>query len=203
MECEEDETGSELAGLYVRLSNELGAGFRGMDPNDSRRAPIAMLILHFATQNLSVAEIESAVRSAFGLPNNEVLVRHKDSETTGPLRLAPRRYGPQQSKDGPMRNILIAGAVAAVFAASPISAQLLTDSTTPSAKSGAAMDSNSGPSQKMAPQSPSSGASGSSNGEGSSAPPTVADPDAAKSDSGKMHPDNPASPSDSGGQTSK
>ena len=32
MECEEDETGSELVGLYVRLRNELGADFSGMDP---------------------------------------------------------------------------------------------------------------------------------------------------------------------------
>ena len=32
MECEEDETGSELVELYVRLRNELGADFSGMDP---------------------------------------------------------------------------------------------------------------------------------------------------------------------------
>ena len=51
----------------------------------SRRAPIAMLILHFATQYLSVAEIESAVRSALGLPKNEVLVRHKDSVRSAAL----------------------------------------------------------------------------------------------------------------------
>ena len=191
MECEEDETGSELVELYVRLRNELGADFRGMDPIDSRRAPIAMLILHFATQNLSIAEIESAVRSALGLPNNEVFVRHKDSETTGPLRLAPRPLWAPAIKGWTDEKYSHSRAVAAFFASSPTSAQLLTHSTTPSAKSGAATDSNSGPSQKMAPQSPSSGASGSSSGEGSSAPPTVADPDAAKSDSGKMHPNNP------------
>ena len=140
MEYEEDGIGSNLVELYVRLRNELGADFRGMDPIDSRRAPIAMSILRYAAQNLSIAEIESAVRSALGLPNNEDLVGHKDSETTGPLRLAPRPYGPQPSKDGPMRNILIAGAVETFFAASPISAQLLANSTNPLAKSGAATD---------------------------------------------------------------
>ena len=52
-----------------RLRNELGADFRGMDPIDSRRAPIAMSILRYAAQNLSIAEIERAVRSAIGFPN--------------------------------------------------------------------------------------------------------------------------------------
>ena len=69
MEYEEDEIVSNMVGLYERLRNELGADFRGMDPIDSRRAPIAMLILQFAAQNLSIAEIESAVRSALRFPN--------------------------------------------------------------------------------------------------------------------------------------
>ena len=100
-----------------------------------------------------------------------------------------------------MKKMLIAGsAVAALFAVSPAFAE----PQTPPGKSGAATDTNSGPSQKMAPQAPSTGAAGRSSGEvGSSAPPPVADPDATKSDSGKMHPDNPASPSGNGGQTSK
>ena len=69
MEYEENGTGSNLVELYVRLRNELGADFRGMDPIDSRRAPIAMSILRYAAQNLSIAEIERAVRSAIGFPN--------------------------------------------------------------------------------------------------------------------------------------
>ena len=47
MEYEKDEIVSNMVGLYERLRNELGADFRGMDPIDSRRAPIAMLILQF------------------------------------------------------------------------------------------------------------------------------------------------------------
>ena len=37
MEYEEDGIGSNLVELYVRLRNELGADFRGMDPIDSPR----------------------------------------------------------------------------------------------------------------------------------------------------------------------
>ena len=57
-----------LAELYILLRDELDADFVGMDPNDPRRAPIAMAILKLAAQYLPILEIERSVRAAIGLP---------------------------------------------------------------------------------------------------------------------------------------
>ena len=63
-----------------------------MDPIDSRPAPIAMSILRYAAQNISIAEIERAVRSAIGFANmpgdrskgtsrmNSALLRSKETQ---------------------------------------------------------------------------------------------------------------------------
>jgi hypothetical protein len=69
MEYEEDEIGSNLVELYVAYVTS--------------SVPIS-------EEGTLIGEIESAVRSALGLPNNEVLTRHNHSETTETRMLAPR-----------------------------------------------------------------------------------------------------------------
>jgi hypothetical protein len=56
--------GEALAGLYVRLRDEFITDYRGMDPADPRRAPIAMAILEHSVGGLTdIDQIEAAVRA--------------------------------------------------------------------------------------------------------------------------------------------
>jgi hypothetical protein len=54
--------GEALAGLYVRLRDEFITDYRGMDPADPRRAPIAMAILEHSGLP-DIDQIEAAVRA--------------------------------------------------------------------------------------------------------------------------------------------
>jgi hypothetical protein len=73
MKESDDIFGEALAELYVRLRDEFLPDYRGMDPADPQRAPIAMAILEHSAGGLTdIDQIETAVRSRVtnvGLPS--------------------------------------------------------------------------------------------------------------------------------------
>jgi len=62
MQESDDFFGEALAELYVRLRDELLPDYRGLDPTDTRRAPIAMAILEHSAGLTDLDQIETAVR---------------------------------------------------------------------------------------------------------------------------------------------
>ena len=110
MEYEEDGIGSNLVELYVRLRIGLGADFRGMDPIDSSRAPIAMSILRYAAQNLSIAEIEGQFDPQL---DSRTCRRQVEGNVSNEFGVASEQRNSKKRMERPMKEIFTAIAFAA------------------------------------------------------------------------------------------